>query len=492
MDHRMERNQKMLAEGSYGQLLLNLCLPTVVVMLVMIIYNMADTFFIGQTGNPDMMAAISLAMPLFTILSGLGTLFGNGGCTCLSLALGRGESDKAKAYTSFCFYGALVIGLLFTLFVFTCAKPLAYMLGADADTIGYTVQYLRTLSLGGPLVLFSQTFGSCIRCDGSAAKGMVCNLLGTVSNIILDALFIMVFHWDVTGAALATVIGNGISCVYLLFYIRNKKDFFSINIRDLKIKKDICLPVMTLGLPMCFSTVLNSFSHMISNRMLISYGSEAMAAQGVAGKFGMIITMLAMGICMGLQPAISFNFGRKNYKRMSSIIRNTGIFTVTLGTLLSTLIFIFRDTLVTLFINNEAVIAYGQVMVLGAVIVGPFYGLYQLCQVFLQSTGKATYATFVALLDKGLVYLPVLFVMTYLFGLYGIAFTASVTLAFSLVAGAICSFRWNRQIYRQEAAEIRNADENANAEMPEPSERTDAMGNAAESADVPGNAAHIA
>ncbi|GFI66466.1 multidrug export protein MepA [Lachnospiraceae bacterium] len=448
----MNKNQEMLEKASYPKLLLSLSLPAVVIMLVMIVYNMADTFFIGQTGDPGKIAAISLCGPVFSILSGLGTLLGSGGCTAISLALGKKDTDKVKKYSAFCCYASLILGLLFLTVVNLAVSPISQALGADADTLSDTVSYLRIIAFGAPFIMFNNVFANVIRSDGAARESMIANCLGTLSNIGLDALFILVFSWDVAGAAFATVLGNCVSCAYLLYYVRSKQPSLSLSPKEFSLRPEVSLGVMSLGLPMAFSTLLNSVSHIIANRMVIGYGAVALAAQGVSSKIGMLITMLAMGICMGLQPAISYNYGSGNLKRMREIIRNTAFFTATLGSLLTIVCFFARNAIITAFIDNTEVIAYGQIFVFASIIIGPFYGLYQLCQTFLQSTGKASYATFVALLDKGLFFLPLLFVLSRLFGLYGIIFTGAVTLAFSLIAGIVCSLIWNRKISRNEAS----------------------------------------
>lgn len=445
----MNKNQEILENASYPKLLINLCVPTVVIMLVMVVYNMADTFFIGQTGDTAKIAAVSLCAPLFSILSGLGTLLGSGGCTTISLALGKKDFEKIKRYSSFCCYGALALGFVFLVAVLLAAEPIALALGADADTMGSTLWYLRILALGAPIILFSNVFGNIIRADGAAKESMIANGLGTVANILLDALFILVFSWDVAGAALATVLGNCASCVYLLYYILKKQPALSLHPKHLSLQREIALPVLSLGLPLSCSTLLMSASHMIANRMVVGYGSVALAAQSVSGKIGMLISMLAMGICMGMQPAASFNYSSGNLKRLRTIIKNTGIFTVLVGSLLTVICFCARNFLIAAFIDNQEVIEYGQIMVLASILIGPFYGLYQLCQTFLQSTGKASYATLVALLDKGLFYLPILFAMQNLFGLYGIVFTGAVTLLFSLTAGIILCMQWNRKITQE-------------------------------------------
>jgi putative MATE family efflux protein len=440
------KSQKMLEEGSFGQLILKLSLPAVLVIIIMIIYNMADTYFIGQTGDPNKISAISLSMPVFTVLSGIGTLFGNGGATTISIALGQRDESKIQRITAYCLAGCLVIGIGFWAVVFFLAQPLAVLLGADASTMDFTITYLRTFSLASPMVLFSTSFGSIIRADGDATTAMIPNMAGTFANMILDALFILVFHWDVFGAAFETVLGNALSCVILVWILVRKKQNFLPHISRLSLEKEIVVPVTTLGLPMTFSTMLGSISSTIQNRMMMSHGSVYLAAQSVSGKVGMLITMLIMGFCMGMQPAISYNFGSRNYRRMYQVIRDTGIFTMCLGVVLTVICAVFKNAIVAAFIDNDEVIACGQVFVIAAVIVGPVYGVYQLCQTFMQATGKVSFAIFTSLLDKGIIYLPVLYLMDRFYGAYGIAFAHAVTMVFSIALALLLSFVWSRQI----------------------------------------------
>ncbi|MCR5544861.1 MAG: MATE family efflux transporter [Lachnospiraceae bacterium] len=439
----MDRNRSVLEKGNLFELLVKLSLPAVVVIIIMIVYNIADTYFIGQTGDPNKIAAISLSMPMFTILSGLGTLFGNGGTTALSIAFGAKDESKAKSISSFCFYGGVFVGTLYFILLFFFTEPIALLLGADADTLDLTITYLKVFSFGSPFVMFSQGFGSLLRADGDATSAMMASIIGTVSNIVLDALFILVFHWDIMGAALATVLGNIIASVLLVGIIFKRKPLLVPRIKYFTLKKEIALSVITLGLPMACSTLLSSISGAIQNRLVISYGSIALAAQGVSGKVGMVVTMLIMGVCMGIQPAISYNYGAKNYKRMYKVVFETGIFTLVLGSALAVIVFFVKDQVVAAFIDNAEVISYGRVFVLAAVVIAPFYAVYQMGQTFMQSTGKASYAIFASLLDKGLIFIPVMLVMDYLFGIYGIAFAHAVTMVFSLIVTLILTRKWS-------------------------------------------------
>ncbi len=435
------KNKNMIENGSYGKLFLNLCVPTIVIMLVMVIYNMADIFFIGRAGNANMVAALSMSMPLFTILSGLGNILGAGGCTAMSLALGSNDSAKLRAYSAFCFYGSIGIGLIFGIVSLLGLGPICRLFGANEDTFGYMQDYLRIIAIGAPILLFNNVFMNLIRADGSASASMVVNLMGTFTNIILDPILISVFHLGVSGAALATVIGNAVSVIYLLFYTGKHKDLFSFRLKDLSLKGAVAGRVISLGLPLSISTLLTSASSIVSNKMMISYGATAVAANGVAGKMGMLITMLIMGICMGLQPAISYNHAAGNNKRVGEILlKSTGL-TAVLGTVLMIGSLIFRESLLAAFINDPAVIRQGRIMMLASVLVGPIYGMYQLCQTYLQSTGRAKYATVVSMLDKGLIFIPMLLLLNAVFGLNGLIFAGFVTNVLSIVVSGVLSLR---------------------------------------------------
>ena len=168
------------------------------------------------------------------------------------------------------------------------------MLGADETTLSYTITYLKTFSFACPLVLFSTAFGSLLRADGDGTGGAAPNMTGTISNILLDALFILVFHWDVFGAAFATVLGNLFSCVLLVFLIFKKKTHLIPKAKQFTFAAEISIPVLTLGLPMALSTVIGSISNTLQNRMLISYDANVLAAQSVAGKISMITTIMIL------------------------------------------------------------------------------------------------------------------------------------------------------------------------------------------------------
>lgn len=443
---KLKKNELMMEQGSFAQLLVKLSLPAVIVILIMIIYNMADTFFIGQTNEPNKISAISICMPVFAVLSGLGTLFGIGGGTAISIALGEKNYDRIKHISTFSCFGALLVGTAFTVFTLSFTGQICLFLGANEETLEAAITYLRIFAYAAPFIMFSGAYGNILRSDGEAALPMLANMSGTILNIILDALFIFVFKWDVFGAALATVIGNIFTVIMVLMILFRKKRIFIPDLRHMVLKREIVIPVLTLGLPMTFSTVLNSVSSVIQNRLMIQHGSISLAAQSVAGKFGMLITMLIMGVSMGIQPAISYNYGAKNYKRMDQVVKQTLIFNISLGIVMAAFIFLVKDQAIAVFINNDEVISMGRIFVLASVISGPIYAVSQMCQTFLQATGKASYAIIISLLDKGIIYIPVLFIMNHFFGAYGIAFSHCLTIVISVIFAITLSKTWANEI----------------------------------------------
>ncbi|MFR2460159.1 MAG: MATE family efflux transporter, partial [Christensenellales bacterium] len=211
--------QERMARGPVWRLFLSMSLPAITVMLVMVIYNMADVYFIGRAGDTAQVAALALTGPVFGAIQGLGTLLGSGGCTAAALALGGGDDCALNAVTSFCFWGALTVGAALAVVGALFAPEVCALLGAGAATAEYAVRYVRVLSLGTPCVLMAGVLSNVVRAGGSTREAMLGNGLGTVINVALDPLLIEVLGMGVEGAALATVIGNAAGCALLIMYI---------------------------------------------------------------------------------------------------------------------------------------------------------------------------------------------------------------------------------------------------------------------------------
>ena len=439
------KNEKLMREGSIPELLVKLSLPVILIMMVTVLYNMADVFFIGRTGDRFQLAAISLAGPVFSAISAFNTLIGFGGCTACSIALGEGRESSVKRYSAFVLYASLGLGIVLGALIIAGMNPLLSLLGTDESTAAYTAEYLRILGFGAPFLVASGALGNTVRADGDVKNAMLASLTGTLLNVALDPLFIAVFRWGCSGAALATVIGNAVSLLLLLRTVA-KKPAFSLSFRDFTLRKEVSLHVLGLGLPMAASTLLMSFSATISNRLTVSYGNEVIAARNVSGKSAMLIPMIAMGVCMGVQPAISYVYGTRDQARLRKIVLGVGAFCLVLASVMSAGFFIFREQFIAAFSPDPEIISLGMKMMLGTLAAVPIESVYHMCSTYLQATGKVGYATLTSLLQKGLVFLPVLLIMERLFGLTGIIYANAVTSLISTAIALMLCGSWSRQI----------------------------------------------
>ena len=439
------KNEKLMREGSVAELLLKMSLPVILVMMVTVLYNLADVFFIGRFGDRFQLAAISLAGPVFSAVSAFNTLIGFGSCTACSIALGEGREDLMKKFSAFALYASIGLGLLLGALLLGGMPVLLSLLGTDGETAPYTAEYLRILALGAPFMIAGGALGNTVRADGDVRDAMLASMSGTLLNIALDPLFIAVFRWGCAGAALATVIGNLVSLL-LLLRAASRKKAFSLSVKDFSLRREISLRVLGLGLPMAASTLLMSFSSAISNRLTVSYGNVAVAARSVAGKSAMLIPMIVMGLCMGVQPAVSYVYGCRDRARLRKIVFGVGAVCVAAAALMSAVFFLFREQFVAAFSSDAEIIALGKTMMLGTLLAVPVEGVYHMCSTYLQATGKVSFATLTSLMQKGLIFLPVLLLMEKLFGLDGIIFSNAVTTLISTGIALLLCRSWSRKI----------------------------------------------
>ena len=318
----MKTNTDLFEKVSVPKAVATMAVPTMISMLVVVIYNMADTFFIGQTQDPLQVAAVSLATPVFMIFMALGNLFGIGGSSAISRALGEKHKERAWHISSFCCYGAVGLGVIVAFFSMLGMEGILKLIGASENTIGFARQYLMIISIGAPTILFSTAFANILRGEGAARESMVGNLLGTIVNIVLDPVMILMLGWGVTGAALATIIGNIAACLFYLQYFLRKKSTLSISWKYFKAGDGIAKSVVAIGIPASLNNILMSFANIILNQALVGYGDTPVAAMGVAMKSNMLVVLLQIGLCVGIQPLIGYNYGAGNKKRLMQVFTN--------------------------------------------------------------------------------------------------------------------------------------------------------------------------
>lgn len=274
-------------------------LPAMAAMLMVLIYNLADTFFIGQTHDALLVAAVSLATPVFLIFMSVGTIFGMGGTSVISRALGEGRAEHAKKVCSFCMWSCVLVGVAMSALFLVFMDQILTLVGASPDTWVPAKTYLTIVSLSGPFVLIANCYSNVIRAEGQSSRAMMGQLLGNLLNVVLDPIMILLFGWGIAGAAIATVLGNIVGAgYYLLFFLRGKSSL-SISIRDFTVKDKVLSGVLSIGIPAALGSLMMSVSQIVVNSQMAAYGDMALAGIGVAMKVTMITGMVCMGIGQG-------------------------------------------------------------------------------------------------------------------------------------------------------------------------------------------------
>ena len=429
----MKDNTKIFAEYKVPRAVAAMALPSMMGMLINIIYNLADTFFVGQTGDSNQVAAVSVSMPLFFFFLAIGNLFGIGGCAFISRSLGEGKKDKVKTISSFCIYGALVLGIFIGILFFFFREPLLYLVGASDNTIGFAQDYLKWVAVGAPFSVLSITVCNLVRGEGAAKISMVGSVLGQIVNVILDPIFILgsgdklfgitlPFGLDmgVAGAAIATVLGNVFSVVFFLVYFLRGKSILSITPKRFSMKNGIAKGVINVGLPASLNNLLMSISNIIVNIVLVSYGDNAVAAMGVAMKANMLVIMLQIGLAQGVQPLIGYCYGAKNYTRMKKCMGFSIVCNIVIGTVMMLFYLVFRENVISMFIDDTEVVSLGVKMLTAIMSPGPVIGIMFVLNFAFQGMGKGIQSFILSVGRQGLVYIPLLFILNKLVGLDGI------------------------------------------------------------------------
>lgn len=448
----MNTNKYLFEEAPVPKAVATMAIPTMISMLVVVIYNMADTFFIGQTEDPMQVAAVSLATPVFMVFMALGNLFGIGGSSAISRALGEKKIERAKQISSFCCYGSLGLGIIIATLFFFGMDFILKMIGASENTIDYAREYLSYISFGGPFIMFGTAFGNILRGEGASKESMIGNLIGTITNIILDPIMILIFGWGVAGAAIATVIGNIAASAFYTGYFLMKKSSLSIHLKDFRISDQIALNVTAIGIPASLNNILMSCANIILNLALTGYGDTPVAAMGVAMKSNMLVVLLQIGLCAGIQPLIGYNYGAKNKKRLMKIFQFTGICAVVMGTILTILMVIARQFLIQAFIDDQEVISYGIQMVIALQMSGPVIGILFLCINTIQGMGKAFPSLVLTICRQGLIFIPSVFILNKIFGLEGVIYAQPFADYLSIILSIFLCFGLFKKIEYQETA----------------------------------------
>ena len=412
-------------------------IPALIAMVMVMVYNLADTFFIGLTGDDLQVAAVSLASPVFMIFMSLGTLFGVGGSSVISRALGAQKSEYAKKASSFCFWASVALGVVFTALIWIFLDDLMMMLGASENTIEYAGSYLRIAVGCGAFSMISNCLSNVIRTEGEPMKAMTGTLIGNLLNIILDPIMILALGWGITGAAVATVIGNVVSALYYLAYFFKGNTALSIRLKDFSMKERIAIDVISIGISASLVNILASVTAIIANSQLVKYGDMFVAGYGVTSKVLMIITLFGIGVGSGVQPLFGYCYGAKNKNRLMEAIKFSTIFALALCIVAAILCFVFAGPIVDIFLTDavayEKGIEFTRILMSTAWLIGAF----AICQNTLQAMGAAVPTLLASIIRQAVIFIPAMFILQGIFGANGLIWAQPVADVLSLVVVAI-------------------------------------------------------
>ncbi len=389
----------------------NNAIPSIISMIMVLAYNLADTFFIGQTKDAYMVAAVSVATPAFLIFMAIGMLFGIGGTSLISRMLGQGNNEKAKNISSFCFWTGLVTGVISMFLIWVLNKPICLLVGASDETMAYTSEYLSILAVSIPFLIISNMFSNIIRSEGYAQKAMVGMIIGNVANIVLDPVMILLFKWNIAGAAIATTIGNILASIYYIMHLVSKNSLLSIHLKDYKAGNHIASGVLSIGVPASFNSILMSTSNIIINNFMKVYGDMAVAGLGVAMKVNMIVVMLLIGLGTGIQPLLGYCFGAKNKQRYMAVLKFSLCLALAMSIVMTIICYFGAAPLVTAFLENKDAFSFGFTFSRIYIISGPVLGILFVMINAIQSTGAALPSLILSVSRQGLLFIPILLVL---------------------------------------------------------------------------------
>ena len=406
-----------------------LVIPTVISQLITVVYNMADTFFIGQIGDPNQVAAVSLCMPMFIFLTGLANLFGIGGASLISRCLGAGDHDRAKKTAAFSIWTAVLVSPVYGAVLYFLRGLVLPAAGADSETYQFCCQYIFwTVTLGAVPTVLNQEFAHLVRAEGYSRQASLGMALGGVLNIILDPIFIFTFRMEIAGAAAATMLSNVIATGYFLILIarRSGSTDIALNPRQYSLGLGIPREVLLVGLPSCLMNLMGVVSNVTLNKLMVSYSNEAVAGIGIAKKVDMMSFAVSTGMSQGVLPLIGYNFSAKNYKRMMASVRTSFLYSLLVASASAVLLFTCAGPIVQAFIDDAETVRYGQLFQRIICITGPCIAVTMTIITIFQSVGKKVQPMLLSLLRKGGLDIPFMFLMNTLAGINGIVWATPI------------------------------------------------------------------
>ena len=434
---------------------MQLAIPTVISSLVMVIYNLADTYFVGMLNDPIQNAAVTLAAPVLLAFNAINNLFGVGSSSMMSRALGSKDMDTVYKSSAFGFYCALFSGLLFSVLYIVFSAPLLVVLGANAETAQATGGYLMwTVSFGAAPAILNVVMAYLVRAEGASLHASIGTMSGCLLNILLDPIFVLPWGLNLgaAGAGCATFISNCVACLYffVLLFVRRGRTYVCINPRQFRPTMRIVRGVCGVGIPASIQNLLNVTGMTVLNNFAASFGSDAVAAMGIAQKINTVPFQVALGISQGIMPLISYNYASGNTRRMKKTFFFTARISLSFLFLVMIAYLVFAGDLVRMFMDNEQIVAYGTSFLRGMCLAMPFLCMDFLAVGVFQACGLGKEAFIFAVLRKIVLEIPALFILNWIFPLYGLAYAQLVAEIILAAAAIIVLARLFRRLERHQ------------------------------------------
>ena len=414
---------ELFESASVPKAYMKLALPVVLSMMVSLVYNMVDTYFIALTGKQELVAGVSLAAPIFTLMIAFGDIFGLGGSSLISRLFGEKREEEAERASAFCLWAAIGFGIFVTIVLLVFRTPILKLLGTDAATFEYAGDYYTWIAVGAASIILGLVPSNILRTEGLATQAMAGSILGSIVNIILDPVFIFGLGQGAAGAAMATVIGNVIADVYYIYVMNKKAKRLSVSLKEIKIPGTMIRDILVIGIPASITNLMQSIMIMITNHYLIAYGTDKVAAMGIALKANMISAFILVGFAFGGQPLVGYNYGARNKKRLKEILRFAYLFEAGLALVFTISISVFAPAIIKIFMNQSDIITNGAMMLRFQQLGMVFMAVTLVSTCVCQSVGSAAGAFVLSISRQGVLYAVLLIVLNGIFGYTGIVAT---------------------------------------------------------------------
>ncbi len=437
-----------------------LCIPTVLASLVMVLYNLADTFFVGELDSAVQNAGVTLVAPILLAFNAVNNLFGVGTSSKMSRALGSKDYDTVYRSSAFGFYSALFFSIVMAIGCTLFKAPLMRLLGADDQTWQTTSDYFFwTVTCGAVPAIMNVVISYLVRAEGEALHASVGMMSGCILNIILDPVFILPWGLDMgaAGAGLATFVSNCFACVYFLviLYLKRSTTYVCINPKKFSFRREIAKDICVVGIPASIQNLLNVTGMTILNNFTAAYNSAAaVAAMGISHKISLVPMYCTMGLSQGIMPLISYNYASGNIKRMKQSISFTTKISMGVIVMLAALLYFGSGTVTAVFLNEPEVVGYGTRFLRGMSLALPFLCFDFVAVAVFQACGMGGKSLVFAILRKLVLEIPALFVLDKLYPLYGLAYAQLASEVVLAAAAAIVLANMFRRLQNEQKGEL--------------------------------------